>query len=104
MSTRIQQQRQGYYEKHKEKRKAEMKEYNAKARYGITRAEYDQLFIDTPMCELCKVRPSQVLDHDHDTKEIRGVLCHSCNTGIGKLGDTVEGLEAAIRYIKGEEV
>lgn len=100
--SRIQQ--RAYYEKHKDKRKAEMKEYNAKTRYGISRVEYEQLFIDSPMCELCSSRPSQCVDHEHGTYNIRGVLCHSCNTAIGKLGDNIEGLERAINYLKGESI
>ena len=39
-------------------------------------------------------------DHDHVTGKFRGWLCVDCNTGIGKLGDTIEGLEAAIKYLK----
>jgi hypothetical protein len=40
------------------------------------------------------------LDHNHETGKFRGWLCDNCNTGIGKLGDTVEGLERAIAYLK----
>lgn len=42
--------------------------------------------------------PSHV-DHDHATDKIRGSLCVGCNTGLGKLGDSVAGLERAIRYL-----
>ena len=40
------------------------------------------------------------IDHDHKTNEFRGWLCDKCNLGIGKLGDSIEGLENAIRYLK----
>lgn len=39
------------------------------------------------------------LDHDPITNEFRGWLCDSCNTGIGKLGDSIEGLERAKKYL-----
>ena len=39
-------------------------------------------------------------DHDHVTGEFRGWICYGCNTGLGKLGDTIEGLEKAIAYLK----
>jgi hypothetical protein len=39
------------------------------------------------------------LDHDHETGEFRGWLCWHCNTGIGKLGDTPDGLRNALDYL-----
>jgi hypothetical protein len=39
------------------------------------------------------------LDHDHITGRARGFLCIPCNTGLGKLGDTLEGLERATLYL-----
>lgn len=40
------------------------------------------------------------LDHCHITGKFRGWLCFACNTGIGKLGDTEEGLLEALNYIR----
>lgn len=40
------------------------------------------------------------LDHNHVTHEFRGWLCRPCNVGLGQLGDTIEGLEKAIRYLE----
>lgn len=39
------------------------------------------------------------IDHCHRTGIVRGLLCHSCNTAIGKLKDDVELLHKAIKYI-----
>jgi hypothetical protein len=39
-------------------------------------------------------------DHDHETGEFRGWLCHWCNTGIGSLGDNLHGLYQAVRYLE----
>ena len=71
-----------------------------KSRYGISHDEYKKLFIVNPVCELCNKRKSVHLDHDHETGKIRGVLCQPCNTGLGKLGDNIEGLEIALKYLK----
>lgn len=52
-------------------------------------------------CEICGRKSDKlVVDHIHGTEIIRGLLCHSCNTGLGKLGDNMEGLEAAMRYVR----
>lgn len=52
------------------------------------------------ICEICKKEnPKLVVDHDHDTGEFRGMLCTSCNTGLGKLGDSAERLIMALEYL-----
>ena len=40
------------------------------------------------------------IDHNHETGEIRGILCHKCNTGIGLLNDDQELLKKAITYLE----
>ncbi len=40
------------------------------------------------------------VDHDHATGRIRGILCHACNIGIAKLGESVENLARAIEYLR----
>lgn len=40
------------------------------------------------------------LDHDHETNQIRGVLCHHCNSGLGMFRDSPERLQNAIDYLK----
>jgi hypothetical protein len=64
----------------------------------------------TSSCDCCgkivtetKGINSLVIDHDHETGEFRGWVCNDCNVGIGRLGDTVEGLEQAIDYLKGNK-
>ena len=57
-------------------------------------------------CENCGGPPGKramSLDHSHETGAFRGWLCSKCNTAIGSLGDTIAGLERAIRYLRGAE-
>lgn len=41
-----------------------------------------------------------VVDHDHVTGRIRGLLCQPHNAALGVFGDSIEGLQAAIEYLK----
>lgn len=40
-----------------------------------------------------------VVDHCHDSKKIRGILCGHCNTGLGAFKDDIVKLNAAIEYL-----
>jgi hypothetical protein len=52
------------------------------------------------VCECCGEIPFQwALDHDHSDNSFRGWICTRCNTGIGKLGDNLEGVVKAINYL-----
>ena len=44
-----------------------------------------------------------VRDHCHKTNTPRGYLCNECNTGLGKLGDDLEGVEKAREYLKSSQ-
>ena len=51
-------------------------------------------------CEICGKRSERlVIDHDHDTGIVRGVLCSACNTGIGLLNDNPQVLRRAFVYV-----
>ena len=59
------------------------------------------------VCDCCHREARRLVwDHDHVTGLFRGYICDSCNTGIGKLGDTIEGIRLAEVYLSkppGEE-
>lgn len=70
--------------------------------YGISREEYDSLLASQEnVCAICGKEPKRFnVDHDHKTGKVRGLLCSSCNTGLGKLGDSMEGLMKAYKYLE----
>lgn len=57
------------------------------------------------LCAICRVDLRTLLarhthaDHCHETKQPRGVLCHSCNTGLGAFRDDPDLLLRAAEYI-----
>jgi len=54
-------------------------------------------------CAICRVRDKPlVVDHDHKTKQIRGLLCRACNSWLGHHLDkeTEEYLISALRYLE----
>lgn len=40
------------------------------------------------------------VDHNHDTGKVRGLLCGKCNRSIGVLGDSVQILRNAVKYLE----
>ena len=60
--------------------------------------EYPKL--GTPCYNCGRTDKKLVCDHDHETLAHRGWLCDNCNRSIGMLGDTIESLERAIKYLK----
>jgi hypothetical protein len=83
------------------------------AQYGITLDDYNvMLYKQDGCCKVCsrhhlEFKKSLSVDHVHgmegDPNGVRGLLCTNCNTGIGKLGDNIEGLETATQYLKDYE-
>jgi hypothetical protein len=73
--------------------------------YGITAAEYYSILSDQGGgCAICGKSPEQngqrlAVDHDHDTKHVRGILCSNCNLSLGYMGDSVPRLRNAITYL-----
>jgi hypothetical protein len=85
--------------------KACKKAEHLERRYGVTPRIWEQMFDEQRgVCSICQVRPPAVVDHDHVTGAIRGLLCHGCNTGIGHLGDSPEMVKRALRYLQGAEL
>ena len=75
------------------------KEYQRNVIFRNSTAGQELLGKCKGLCMICEEKSAEVVDHIHGTFLARGYLCYGCNTGLGKLGDTVEGLQKAMRYL-----
>lgn len=96
-----------YYRRDSKKFRAECKScYSNKNRirkHGVHAKEYQTMLeSQNYVCAICKTRPEDILsvDHDHDTGNIRGLLCQKCNKGLGLFQDSLSNLRNAISYLE----
>ncbi len=79
-------------------------------KFGMTLRQYEKMLWDQDgLCAICE-RPQSgkrggvtiqlCVDHDHETGQVRALLCTSCNIGLGNFGDDVERLTTAISYLR----
>ena len=90
-------------------------EWQRMRKYGIDSGGFDLLWIVAKgKCNICGcdlTMPTQtrgqalstaVIDHDHETGNLRGLLCNACNKGIGLLKDSPEIIHHAWRWVKND--
>ena len=87
-------------------RRLHMRDGEVRRRYGLTREQVDAIRdLQGGLCPVCddELRGGKFehIDHCHETKLVRGILCSECNTGIGKLGDDPALLRKAADYLEG---
>jgi hypothetical protein len=85
--------------------------YKLMAQYNLTLEDYTNLLEKQGgVCCICKQKEtakanagytkSLAVDHCHSTGKIRGLLCQSCNTGLGSFKDNIDTIQNAILYLK----
>lgn len=79
-----------------------------KRRYGMTRQQYMTLLKKQKgLCAICKKPPDHksvkgrvlAVDHNHATKQNRGLLCFGCNVLVALLENS-SVLKQVLRYLK----
>lgn len=75
--------------------------YHLRRRYGVEPEEVVTMIEEQGgRCAICRARSPEHVDHDHQTGVVRGVLCYTCNAGLGSFHDSVEELRRAIEYLE----
>jgi len=76
-----------------------------KYEYGLSEDDYLKLLVrQGGVCAICGIPPSDgkvlFVDHDHNSRVVRGLLCNKCNIGLGGFEDRILVLEKAISYLE----
>lgn len=89
---------------------AHMRKHNLKKSFGITPEEYERMHAaQYGLCAICGLPETMVrhgklsvlaVDHCHDSKQVRALLCGSCNSGLGWFKDDPERMRRAADYVE----
>lgn len=78
---------------------------NLKSKFGISVEQYEAMLDrQGSRCAICEHIPDEdekrlAVDHNHDTNEVRGLLCVRCNMGLGYFRDNYHHLISAATYL-----
>lgn len=98
--SQIKQSRKGWEDRNPDKVRLHKRRDHLKRTYGLSLEDYETLEANQRgLCAICKKDCGLVVDHDHTTGEVRGLLCNDCNQGIGRLGDDPDVVAAALEYL-----
>ena len=103
--------REGYTKRAKDwrhKHLERMRDRYLRNTYGLSEEEYQALLRKQDnKCAICRCElPPGVrfdVDHAHDTNAVRGLLCRTCNVGIGALKDDPQLLRSAVGYLENRQ-
>jgi hypothetical protein len=73
---------------------------NLWTRYRLRPEEVERMLADQGgVCAICSEPPRRpVVDHNHETGEVRGILCHGCNIALPHVEDA-QWLRLALAYL-----
>jgi hypothetical protein len=80
-----------------------------KSKYGITSDDYNKLFNEQEgKCKTCGRHQNEFkiklcVDHNHETGNIRGLLCTDCNIALGKIKENIKTLKNLIKLIEDDK-
>jgi hypothetical protein len=91
---------------YKRERHQKVKRFVRMAKYGLTPDDYERMAEEQNWCcAICGLEEWATrdgvlcVDHSHETGVVRGLLCYTCNLGLGHLHDSPELLEIARKYL-----
>jgi len=97
-----------WYKKNKKRILKKRRDRHLTVNYGITSETYESLVKKQKgLCVICQTSGQLLkgqhytlhIDHNHKSGNVRGLLCNKCNGGIGLLGDSIQILKRAVKYL-----
>jgi len=99
-----------YKRAHYEKNRRRQLDQSRRRVYGISREQYDEMLKrQGGVCAICRQPESNrnrrgeicelAVDHDHDTAQVRGLLCGDCNRGLGCFRESPSRILGALAYL-----
>jgi hypothetical protein len=99
-------------DKNRLKVRREVYEKSLLRNYGLTLAEYEQMFsAQDGLCAICGLPETALnrdgsirrlhVDHDHETGMVRALLCSACNSVLGYIEAHPERVPHAMAYLDG---
>lgn len=77
--------------------------YHLRRRYGITIEHFNAMYSEqNGLCAICLEAKAAHVDHDHQTKRVRGLLCFNCNGALGQFRDRADLMVRAVAYLHPE--
>lgn len=101
-----------YRKKYEESHKIDTRKSNLKCKFGMTLDDYNKKLKEQKyVCAICGQKETAIdsrynkikllaVDHNHETGQIRELLCNKCNHGLGCFKDNIDILNNAIKYLK----
>lgn len=73
-------------------------------KFGLSGSEYLEKISSMGACEACGNTTKLVLDHDHISGKIRGILCRGCNCALGFLLDSTSKIKGLLEYARTKDI
>ena len=98
-------QARSYYRKNKVRFNQAVRRSLLRRKFGITQEQYEALLTKqrgmcaNVFCREVLTTKNRHLDHDHKTKQVRGILCNRCNWALGNVKDNPAVLSGLVIYL-----
>jgi hypothetical protein len=80
--------------------------FNVWNKYRLDPVWFDEMHEEAggicPTCLRDVGEQGLVVDHDHVTGKVRGLLCHDCNLSLGKMQDNADAIRRLADYLEGK--